>query len=65
MRIKVLFQQFSAYLYNYNLFIPEDTQNEDDTEEHGLLITIKHQKYSTWLYVFFLNGMTQIFFVYS
>ncbi|CAF1397174.1 unnamed protein product [Adineta ricciae] len=53
---KRLIHRFYDYLYNYNLFIPENLSDGDntDTEHEESSMTLKQQKYSTWLYIFLL-----------
>ena len=44
-------------LSNYNVFIPEEDNYEDDnTESAGPVITVKRQKYATRLYIPLLVG---------
>ena len=53
MNIKSLFISLLKYIYNYNLFIPdEDDYDDDDSDEiRDPAIILKHQLYSTRLYI--------------
>jgi hypothetical protein len=52
MNPKALFHWFYEKICNYNLFILEENEYDDDDEEPKDPTTVlKHQKYATWLYV--------------
>jgi hypothetical protein len=56
MNLKALFHWFYEKLRNYNLFIPEINVHDDDDEPAEPATVVKHQRYSTWLYVLLLTG---------
>jgi hypothetical protein len=43
---------------NYNLFMFEDNDynDEENNDSHDPVTVLKHQKYTTWLYVLLLMG---------
>ena len=68
MRPKAIFYWLYQKGYDYNLFIHEENDyddDDDDDESKDPAIVIKHQKYTTWLYVLLLTckeDMTFSFF---
>ena len=63
MNPKGVFYWFYDHICYYNLFMVEE--NEYDDEPQDPPITLKHQKYSTWLYVLLLIGnYTKSFFIF-
>ena len=57
MNPKVLFHWFYGKIRNYNLFMQEEDDyddDDDDDESKDPAIVLKHQKYTTWLYVLLL-----------
>ena len=53
-KIKSIFRSFYRQASNYNLFIPDE--NDYDEEPRDPAIALKHQKYSTRLYILLLIG---------
>ncbi len=64
MNPKALFYWFYQLGYDYNLFMQEENDyDEDDNDEPRDPATIiKHQKYTTWLYVLLLMGKKDTIF---
>ncbi len=62
MNLKVLFHWFYERISNYNTFIPNENEYQDDDGPRDLPTVLKHQKYSTWLYVFLLMGKYDVCF---
>ena len=62
MNFKVLFRWFYERVRKYNLFIPEENDYHDDDDDNNNdqandpATIIKHQKYTTWLYILILMG---------
>jgi hypothetical protein len=57
MNLKALIHWFHDYIRNYNLFMPEENDyNDDDNEPQEPATVLRHQKYKTWLYLVFLIG---------
>ena len=60
MNIKKYFHWFYQFLSNYNLFVPEPNEYDDDdvdpNEQTNPQTILKHQKYSTRLYILLLIG---------
>ena len=56
MNLKALSHRFYEKLRNYNLFISEINVHDEDGEPDDPATVRKHQRYSTWLYVFLLTG---------
>ncbi|CAF1126765.1 unnamed protein product [Adineta steineri] len=59
MNFKAAFHWLYEQIYNYNLFMLEETEYNDDEEdkeegETGPASVLKQQKYTTWLYIFLL-----------
>ncbi|CAF4177800.1 unnamed protein product, partial [Adineta steineri] len=55
MKLKDLFRWFHEQLQNYNLFIPDENDYEDENDEpKDPIIILKQQRYATRLYVFLL-----------
>ncbi len=54
--LKVLFHWFYDHIRNYNLFMPEENDYDDDDQPLEPATILKRQKYSTWLYIIFLIG---------
>jgi hypothetical protein len=52
MNFKALFHWFYERIRNYNLFMLEENEYDDDDEEPKDPATVlKRQKYATWLYI--------------
>jgi len=59
MKIKVIFSSLYRRIHEYNLFIPdEDYDDEPQDSTTGL----KHQRYSTRLYILLLIGKLSSFY---
>ena len=57
MHPKTLFYWFYNHARDYNLFIAnEDALDDNDNEPQDQVTIVKHQKYSTWLYILLLIG---------
>lgn len=60
MIFKVLFVWVYEQVHNYNLFMPEENDyldDDDDSNEPNDPVTVlKHQKYTTWLYILLRMG---------
>ncbi len=59
MNSQALFRSMNKRIRNYNLFIMDEDQCDDDNgdnEQEDSPTVIKRQKYSTWLYVLLLIG---------
>jgi hypothetical protein len=58
MNLKATFRWFYEKIRNYNLFIPEENDYDDDNDDEATNPTtvLQHQKYSTRLYVLLLMG---------
>ena len=59
MKIKAIFSSLYRRIYEYNLFIPDedyDDESQDPTTE------LKHQRYSTRLYILLLIGKLSSFY---
>lgn len=55
MNMKRIFYLFHNRACNYNLFISDENDYDDDPQD--LEIVLKHQKYSTRLYILLLIGI--------
>ncbi len=55
MRVKALFYCFYDKISNYNLFMPEEEENDNDELKDPATV-IKDQKYATWCYILLLIG---------
>ncbi len=55
MNLKAMFRWFYQKIRNYNLFMSEENDYDDD-EPRDPTTVLKHQKYSTRLYVLLLMG---------
>lgn len=56
MRISNLFGRLRRWLVNYNLYIPDENDyQDDDVESTDAATTVKQQIYSTWIYVLLLT----------
>ncbi|CAF1035748.1 unnamed protein product [Adineta steineri] len=63
MHCKILFHWFFERIRNYNLFIPEENDYDDNNDEPKDPTTVlKYQKYKTWLYIFLLMVSLYILF---
>ncbi|UJR17463.1 hypothetical protein I4U23_004358 [Adineta vaga] len=62
MQLKVLFYWLHDRGKNYNLFMLEEDDYDDDNETKDSTIVLKHQKYTTWLYVLLLMVSLYILF---
>lgn len=56
MNIKSNFSWLYNRICDYNLFIPDEDDYDDDDEAEDPLIKLKHEKYTTRLYVILLIG---------
>ena len=57
MKIKALIQWIDEKLNNYNVFIPEEDEYDDETDEpKDPAIVLKHQRYATRLYTILFIG---------
>jgi len=57
MNPKGLFLWFYEQIRNYNTFMPEENQYDDnDAEPEDPAMVLKHQKYTTRLYILLLMG---------
>lgn len=54
--MKTLFKWIYTKALNYNLFMLEETDYDDDNDMKDSAIVLKHQKTKTWLYVVLLTG---------
>ncbi|CAF1319758.1 unnamed protein product [Adineta ricciae] len=61
MNLKVLLRWLYNSLYNYNLFIPDNDEYTDE-ESNNQTITLRQQKYTTWLYVLLLTISIYVLF---
>ncbi|UJR38749.1 hypothetical protein I4U23_031414 [Adineta vaga] len=60
MNFKALLHWLYEWLSTYNLFIPETDVNDDDQEDS--VAVVRHQRYTTWLYVLLLLNVTPSIF---
>ncbi|CAF1065691.1 unnamed protein product [Adineta steineri] len=65
MKIRNFIAWFHDYVHNYNLFIPDEDDYEDDNDKSiNPTVRVKQQKHSTWLYVFlFIISLYVLFFI--
>jgi len=57
MKIKALIQWIDERINNYNVFIPEEDEYDDETDEpQDPVIVLKHQRYATRLYSILFIG---------
>jgi hypothetical protein len=57
MKIKALIQWIDESINNYNVFIPEEDEYDDETDEpQDPVIVLKHQRYATRLYSILFIG---------
>ncbi|UJR23376.1 hypothetical protein I4U23_026385 [Adineta vaga] len=66
MHVKIIYRWCYEKLRNYNVFIPEENEydNDDEVEAIDPLVITKLQKYSTWLYILlFLSSLYLLFFI--
>ncbi len=57
MKIKALIQWIDEKINNYNVFIPEEDEYDDKTDEpQDPVIVLKHQRYATRLYSILFIG---------
>ncbi len=58
MNLKAVYRWFYEKVRNYNLFMSEenDYDDDDDDEPRDPTTVLKHEKYSTRLYVLLLMG---------
>ncbi len=57
MKIKALIQWIDESINNYNVFIPEEDEYDDETDEpQDPVIVLKHQRYATRLYTIVFIG---------
>lgn len=61
MNFKTVFNWFYKQGCNYNLFLPEENDYDDnDNEQKDPVMILKHQKYTTRLYVILLMSKSSI-----
>ncbi|UJR18428.1 hypothetical protein I4U23_005333 [Adineta vaga] len=61
MNLKKLAHRFYEKICNYNIFMREENEyNDDNDEQNDPAIILKQQKYATWLYVLLLIGSLYI-----
>jgi len=57
MKIKALIQWIDERINTYNVFIPEEDEYDDETDEpQDPVIVLKHQRYATRLYSILFIG---------
>ena len=57
MKIKAFIQWIDEKLNNYNVFIPEEDEYDDETDEpKDPIIVVKHQQYATRFYTIIFIG---------
>ncbi len=57
MKIKALIQWIDESINNYNVFIPEEDEYDDETDEpQDPVIVLQHQRYATRLYSILFIG---------
>jgi hypothetical protein len=57
MNIKRLIQWFDARIHNYNVFMSEENEYDDENDEpKDPVIVLKHQQYATRLYTILFIG---------
>jgi hypothetical protein len=57
MKIKALIQWIDEKINNYNVFLPEEDDYDDETDEpEDPVIVLKHQRYATRLYSILFIG---------
>ena len=55
MKVKIIFRWISEKINAYNLFMPEENDYDDNNDvQQDPIIVLKHQKYTTRLYVLML-----------
>ena len=54
MNIKSVFQSYYGRASNYNLFIPDEDDYDEEPKDPA--VALKHQKYTTRLYILLLIG---------
>lgn len=58
MNLKNIFKWIYKKIFDYNLFMLEEDDYDDDDDLNGPATVLRHQKYKTWLYVGLLAGKT-------
>lgn len=62
MNLKCLFKWIYTKGFQYNLFMLEETDYDDDDAIKDPVSALKRQKYKTWLYVVLLSGKYTILY---
>ncbi|CAF1627367.1 unnamed protein product, partial [Adineta ricciae] len=63
MKAKYIFEWFYHWIHNYNLFIPDEDEYDDNSQPTDPEISLKYQRYTTRLYVFLLAVFLYILFL--
>ncbi|CAF1199869.1 unnamed protein product [Adineta ricciae] len=63
MKAKYIFEWFYHWIHNYNLFIPDEDEYDDNSQPTDPEISLKYQRYTTRLYVFLLAAFLYILFL--